>query len=146
MDYLFGRVFSKETSIHAPVLLSKHLTFVTGQGTKYLGNYLKARVALMEQSIFKAVINLVEVSQLVNLPALNNIVLLSSALTILNSNGTSFRKTQKSKLIEKLFLVDPKKSAGTLYHSSRNGHDLVVGHPSAEDRWTGTQYKWSDFM
>ena len=59
---------------------------------------LKLRAAEMEQSALKAVIDLVEVSQLVNLPELLEHRVVEECVALLNSYGT-YRKTQKSKLI-----------------------------------------------
>ena len=64
---------------------------------------LKARAAEMEQSALKAVIDLVEVSQLVNLPELLKHRVVEECVALFNSNGT-YRKTQKSKLIQKFSL------------------------------------------
>ena len=66
--FLQDRVFSKNTSLHACVPLIKHLTFAKGPCTKKFREDLKVRAAEMERNALKAVIDLVEVSQLVNLP------------------------------------------------------------------------------
>ena len=92
-------VFSKNTSLHAPVPLSKRMTFDKGPGTKKPGEELKA--AEMEWSALKAVINLVEVSQIVDLCELLEHRVVEECVALFNSIGT-YRKTQKSKLIQKL--------------------------------------------
>ena len=57
----------------------------------------------MEQSALKAAIDLVEVSQLVNIPELLEHRIVEECVALFNSNGI-YRKTQKSKLIQKLSL------------------------------------------
>ena len=64
------RVFSKNTSLHASDLLSKPLTFAKEPGVKKPGEELTATAAEMERTALKAVINLVEVIQLVDLSKL----------------------------------------------------------------------------
>jgi len=68
--FLQERVFSKNTSLHAPVRLSKRLTFATAPCKETAGVEYKARAGEMERSALKAVIDLVEVSQLVDLSEL----------------------------------------------------------------------------
>ena len=99
--FLEDRVFSKQTSIHARVPLSNRLTFNKGPCTEKPREELKARAAEMEQNALKAVIDLVEVSELVNLPELLEHRVIEECVGLFNSNGT-YRKTQKSKLIQKL--------------------------------------------
>ena len=69
-SFLRERVFSKNTTIHASVPLSKRLIFVKEPGTNKPREELNATAAEMERTALKAVINLVEVSQLVDLPQL----------------------------------------------------------------------------
>ena len=64
------RVFSKTKSIRAPVPLNKRFTFIRKPETEKQGEVLKAKAAEMEQTAFKAVIDLVEVSKLVELSEL----------------------------------------------------------------------------
>lgn len=90
--------FSKNTSLHACIPLSKRLTFAKAPCTKKPGEEFKARAAEMERSALKAVINLVEVSQLLYLPELLEHRVVEECVALFNSNGT-YRKMQKSKLI-----------------------------------------------
>ena len=99
-SFLRERVFSKNASLHASVPLSKRLTFAKEPGTKKPGEELTARAAEMERT---AVINLVEVSQLVDLPQLLDYRVVEECMALFNSNGTHM-KTQKSKLTQKLSL------------------------------------------
>ena len=70
ISFLREQVFSKNISLHAPIPLSKHLMFDKGPGTKKPRKELKARDAEVEQRTLKTVIQLTEVSQLVNLSEL----------------------------------------------------------------------------
>ena len=69
-SFLRERVFSKNTSLHASVPLSKRLMFAKEPGAKKPGEELTATAVEMGWTALKAVINLVEVSQLVDLPQL----------------------------------------------------------------------------
>ena len=102
-QFLARAVFSKSASLRASVPLSKRLTFAKEPGTKKPGEELTATAAEMEQTALKAVINLVEVSQLVDLPQLVEHRVVEEYMALVNSNGT-YRKSQKSKFIQKLSL------------------------------------------
>ena len=139
-------MFSKKSSIHARVPLSKRLTFNKRPCTEKPREELKARAAEMEQNALKAVIDLVEVSELVNLPELLEHRVIEECVSLFNSNAT-YRKTQKSKLIQKLSLqpVDIQQPYTALIDM---GMIWRMATPSAEDRQTedGTPYKWSDYV
>ena len=66
-SFLRERVFSKSTSLHASVPLSKRLTFAKEPGTKKPRKELTATDVEMGRTARKAVINLVEVSRIVDL-------------------------------------------------------------------------------
>ena len=100
VGFLKERVYSKTTSLHARVPLSKRLTFAKEPCTENTKENLKARTAEMEQQALKAVINLVDDSQLVDLHELLEHRVVEECVALFNSNGT-YRKTQKSKLIQK---------------------------------------------
>jgi len=103
-NFLRDRVFSKHTSIYAPVPLSKRLTFAKMTTTKNPGEEdLKTSASEMERSALKAVIELVEVSELVELSELLEHRIVEECVALFNSNDT-YRKTQKSQLIQKLSL------------------------------------------
>ena len=57
----------------------------------------------MERTALKALIDLVEVNQLVNFPKLLEHCVVEECASLFNSNGT-YRKTQKSKLVQKFSL------------------------------------------
>jgi hypothetical protein len=86
--FLQERVFSKNTSIYASIPLSKRLTFTKETNTKKPGEDLKARAAEMERSTLKAVIDLVEVSELVGLPDLLEHRVVEECMALFNCNGT----------------------------------------------------------
>jgi len=143
-SFLRERVFSKNTSLHASVPLSKRLTFAKELGAKKPGEELTETE--MERTALKAVVNLVEISQYVDLPQLLEHRVIEECMTLFNSYGI-YRKTQKSKLIQKLSLQ---------YIDLQEPHIVVVdmdmiwsfAAPTAEDRQTedGTPYSWSDYV
>ena len=79
------------------------MTFAKGTGTTKPGEDLKATAMEMERDALKAVINLVEVRKLVDLTELLEHRVVEECVALFNCNGT-YRKTQKSKLIQKLSL------------------------------------------
>ena len=81
-------MFSKKTSLHAHVPLNKHLTFAKESHTGKPREELKLRAAEMEQIALKVVIDLVEVSQLVNLPELLEHRVVEECVALFNSYGT----------------------------------------------------------
>ena len=100
----------------------------------------------MERSTLKAVIDLVDVNQLVYLSRLSEDRAVEESMALFSSYGT-YIKTQKSNLLQKLFLQ-------SAYIQEKYTALVVMGitwtmvTPSAEDRQThdGTPYKWSDYM
>ena len=100
-SFLRERVFSKNASLHAAVPLRKRLTFAKEPGAKKPGEELTATE--MRRTALKAVINLVEISQCVDLPHLLEHRVVEECMSLFNSDGI-YRKTQKSKLIQKLSL------------------------------------------
>ena len=145
-SFLRERVFSKNTSLHASVRLRKRLTFAKEPGAKKPEEELTARAAEMERTALKAVINLVDVSQLVDLPQLLEHRVVEECMTLFNSNGT-YRKSQKSKLIQKLslqyvYLQEPYVALVDM------GMIGSLATPTAEDRQTqyGIPCKWSDYV
>ena len=76
--FLQDRVFSKKISLHEYVPLNKRLTFAKESSNEKPTEDLKMRATEMEQNALRAVINLVEDSQLVNFSELLNIMLLTN--------------------------------------------------------------------
>ena len=95
--------FIKNTPLYASVPLSKRMTFAKAPNKKKPGQDLRARAAEIKRTALKAVIDLVEVSQLVDLSGLLEHRVVEESVALFNSNGT-YRKTQKSQLIQKLSL------------------------------------------
>lgn len=145
-SFLQERVFSKNISIYACVPLSKRLTFAKMPVTEKCGEKLEARAAEMERSALKSVIDLVEVSHVVDLTELLEHRVIEECVALFNSNCT-YRKTQKSKLIQRMSL--------TSVHLQEPYTALIdmgmiwrMATPSAEDRQKqdGTPYKWFDYV
>ena len=95
---------------------------------------LKVRAAEMERTALKALIDLVEVNQLVNLPKLLEHRVVEECVSLFNSNGT-YRKTQKSKLVQKfslqsVYLQEPYVALIDM------GMIWRMATPTAEDRQT----------
>ena len=100
----------------------------------------------MERNALKAVINLVDVSKLVDITELLEHRVIEECVPLFNYNGT-YRKTQKSKLIQKFSLQ---------YIQLQEPYIAIVdigmiwrmATPSAEDRHTqdGTPYELSDYV
>ena len=76
----------------------------------------------MESRALASVVNLVGVSGLLSLPELMKHRISEECLTLFNANGT-FRKTQKSKLLQKLTLQPL--DVNSLYSIGGHGHDLA---------------------
>ena len=99
----------------------------------------------MEQKAFKAVINLVEVSQLVDLTDLLEHRVVDECMSLFNSN-VIFRKTQKSKIIQKM-TMNTVEIQGAYIALVDMGMVWRLATPSAEDRQTYDcmPYKWSNY-
>ena len=135
-SFLRERVFSKNTTIHASVPLSKRLIFVKEPGTNKPREELNATAAEMERTAVKAVINLVEVSQLVDLPQLLEHRVVEGCMVLFNSDVT-FRKTQTKFSLQYVYLQEPYVALVDM------GMTWRMATPTAEDRQTqgGTLYK-----
>jgi len=98
----------------------------------------------MESTALASVVNLVDVSGLLSLTELMKHRISEECLTLCNVNGT-FRKTQKSKLVQKL----------TLQPFNFNSYTALVdmgmiwrlATPTAEERakGDGSSYTWGDY-
>ena len=106
-NFMQKRVFSKTVSIHDRVPLNKRLTFAKMPATKRHSTDHKAVAAEMEQRALKAVIDLVEDSKVAKLADLLQHRVIEECVALFNSNCT-YRKTQKSKLIQTLSLKSVK--------------------------------------
>ncbi|KAK7085391.1 hypothetical protein SK128_008759, partial [Halocaridina rubra] len=145
-NFLRERVLSKNTSLYGSIPQSKRMTFAKAPDKKEPGQDLKAKVAEIEWTALKAVIDLVEVSQLVDLSELLEHRVVKESVALFNSNGT-YRQTQKSQIIQKLSLqpVDIQEPYIVLIEMRMI---LRMAIPSAEDRQMqdGTPYKWVDYV
>jgi len=94
------------------------------QGTRHEESReeITARAAEMERTALKAAINLVEVSQLVDLPQLLEHRVVEKGMALFNSNGTYKKQTHPETLSATCTL------AGILRRSHRHGHDLEDGN------------------
>ena len=92
------RIYSKEKSIHDRIKRNSLLTFSL---LKVSGEALKMKQGEMESRVLTSVVSLVDVSGLLSLPEFMKHRISEECLTLFNANGT-FRKTQKSKLLQKL--------------------------------------------
>ena len=144
---IFLRYRVLKISIHEHVPLSKHLTFAKDSSNEKAKENLKLRATEMEQNALRAV-DLVENSQLLNLSELRQHRVIDECVTLFNCNGT-YRKTQKSKLIQKLFLqpIALQESYTALLDMGMIWR-MASYTPSPEDRQTqdGALYKQSDYF
>ena len=122
--------------------LSKRLAFANMTVLEKPREDLKVKTLEMEQNALKAVINIVENSQLINLTELLQYRVVQDCMAIFNPNCT-YRKTQKSKLIQRFTLesVDLMEPHTALIDM---GMIWRMATPSTEDRQTqdGSPYKW----
>lgn len=98
----------------------------------------------MESRALASVVNLVDVSGMLSLPELMKHCISEECLTLFNANGT-FRKTQKSKLLQKLTLQPLDVNSYTaLVDMSMIRH---LASPTAEERVKsdGSPYTWGDY-
>ena len=141
---IFLRYRVLKISIHEHVPLSKHLTFAKDSSNEKAKENLKLRATEMEQNALRAVIDLVENSQLVNLSELLQHRVIDECVTLFNCNGFC-GKTQKSKLIQKLFLqpIVLQESYTALLDMGMIWR-MASYTPSPEDRQTqdGASYKY----
>ena len=98
--FMDERIYLKEKSNYDHIKRNSCLTFAKFPLTKVSGEALKIKQGEMESRALASVVNLVEVSGLL-LPELMKHRVSEECLTLFNANGT-FRKTQKSKLLQKL--------------------------------------------
>ena len=104
MKFLEERIYSKVRSLFDPVPKNKQLTFSNEKKETSTTSKNKVTTGVMESAGLAAIINIVEKSGLVDLNEILEYRVTEESLSLFNSNGT-FRKVQKSKLIEKLNLV-----------------------------------------
>ena len=141
--FMDERIYSKEKSNHDHIKRNSRLTFAKFPLRKVSGEALKMKQGEMESRALASVVNLVDVSGLL-LPELMKHRVSEECLTLFNANGT-FRKTQKSKLIQKLALQPLDVNSyvalvdmGIMWH---------LASPTAEEKvkCDGCLYTWGDY-
>ena len=132
-SFLRERVFSKNSCIRSS---EQTVDIVKEPGTNKPREELNATAAEMERTALKAVINLVEVSQLVDLPQLLEHRVVEECMVLFNSDGT-FRNTQTKFSLQYVYLQEPYVALVDM------GMTWRMATPTAEDRQTqgGTPYK-----
>ena len=144
--YLGERIYSKCSSIYDTVHKNSRLTFAHNKLLKPSGENSKQRVGEMERGALAAIVDLVEISNLVDLTQIMKHRITAECLPIFNVNGT-FRKVQKSKLLEKLSL-DPVNApqfytalvdVGLIWH-------LATPTPEDREKRDGTVFTWGDYI
>ncbi|MES9882370.1 MAG: hypothetical protein ABW185_15975 [Sedimenticola sp.] len=142
--FMDERVYSKDKSLHDRIQRSNRHTFANTTADKATGGDLKVKQCEMESRALTSVVNIVDVSGLVPLSEVLKHRVTDECLTLFHVNGT-LRKTQKSKLLQKLTqqpLDVPSYTAlvdmGMIWRSAT---------PTAEDRekGDGSAYTWGDY-
>ena len=130
--YLRERIYSKCSSIYDTVHKNSRLTFAHDKLLKPSGETSKQRVGKMERGAFAVIVDLMEISKLVDLTQIMKHRITAKCLPIFNVNGT-FREVQKSKLLGKLSLNPV--NAPRLYTALVNmGLIWHLATPTPEDR------------
>ncbi len=106
--------FQLKYTLYVPVPLSKWLAFAKMLDNETAIQELKLRAAAIEHNAPNAVINLVEVSQHVDLTELLEHQLVEGYVALFNYNGT-YKKAHKSRLLQILYAIFS--TAGILYFS-----------------------------
>ena len=138
------RVYSKEKSVYDRIKRNSRLTFANVPVSKTTGENFETKQGEMESKALASLVNLVEVSGLVSLSDIMKHHLTEECQTLFNVNGT-FRKTQKSKLLQKL-IHEPLD-----VHSYTALVDIGIiwrfASPTVEDRQKGdgSPYTWGDY-
>ena len=111
---------------------------------KVSGEALKMKQGEMESRGLASVVNLVDVSGLLSLPELMRHRISEECLTLFNDNGT-FRKTQKSKLLQNLTLQPLDVNSYTALMDM--GIIWRLASPMAEERVKSDEppYTWGDY-
>ena len=142
--FMDEHVYAKERSLYDPIKHRKQLTFANAPVNKSVGENVKKRQGEMEGKAMASVVNLVETSGLLSLSEVMKHPLTEECLQLFNTNGT-FRKTQKSKLLEKL----TQQSINVPSYIALIDMGMIwrVASPTAEDRekGDGTRYTWGDY-
>ena len=98
---LDNRLYAKEKSPYDRIKHSCRLTFVSSRDSKVTGEHVKLKQGEMESKALLYVVKLVDESGLASLQEVTKHRLTEECLVLFNANGIC-RKTQKSKLLQKL--------------------------------------------
>ena len=104
MTFLEECIFIKVKSLFESVTRNKRLTFANDRKETSTSGKDKFNVGIMESVGLAAIIQVVEKSGLIDLVEVLQYRITEESLSVFNANG-SFRKVQKSKLIQKLKLL-----------------------------------------
>lgn len=140
--FMDERIYSKQKSLYDRIKRNSSLRFANAPVNKANSDNLK--VKQMESRALASVVNLVDVSGLVLLPEVIKHCLSEECLALFNVNGT-FRKTQKSKLLQKLTLQPIDVQSYTALVDM--GMIWWLASPTAEDRekGDGLLYTWGNY-
>ena len=142
--FMNERIYSKEKSIFDRIKRNSSLSFTEIPLRKVSGEALKIKQGEMESRVLASVVNLVDVSGLMSLSELMKHCISEECLTLFNADGT-FRKTQKSKLLQKLELQPLDINSYTALVDM--GMMWRLASPTAEERVKsdGSPYTWGDY-
>ena len=128
-----NRLYAKEKSPYDRIKHSCRLTFVSSRDSKVTGEHVKLKQGEMESKTLSYVVKCVDESGLASLQEVTKHRLTEECLVLFNANGT-FRKTQKSKLLQKLI----RQPQDNIFHSGGwYGHDLETSCS-----YSGGQGQW----
>lgn len=146
-EFLDERIYSKMKSLNDRIPRSKRKNFST-QELKAMatGENQKGKADEMERDAMSSVLGLVDGSGTCKLEDVLEHRVTSECLSIFNANGT-FRKSQKSKLLQKLAMKDV--TPQPVVYTSLIDMGLIwrLTAPNIEDRekGDGTKYTWGDY-
>ncbi|CAB3976667.1 Hypothetical predicted protein [Paramuricea clavata] len=142
-EFMDECVYSKEKSLYDRIKRHSRLTFAKAPTTK-TGEVLKVKQGEMENRALASVVNLVDVSGLMMLSDVMKYRITEECLTLFNVNGT-FRKTQKSKILQKLTQEPIDVSSYTALVDM--GMIWRLASPTMEDREKndGSTYTWGNY-
>ena len=142
--FMDERIYSKQKSIHDRIKRNSRLTFSNAPVSKSTGEILKVKQGEMESKALASVVNLVDISGMLLLSEVMKHRVSDECLALFNVNGT-FRKTQKSKLLQKLTQQPLDVRSYTALVDM--GMIWRLASPTAEDRekGDGSPYTWGDY-
>ena len=142
-EFMEERVYSKEKSINDRIKRNSRMTFAKAPA-RTSGKCCKVKEGEMENQALASVVNLVDVSGLISLPDIMKYRITEECLTLFHVNGT-FRKTQKSKILQKL--VEQPVTLTSYTALVDMGMIWRLATPTAEerDKADGSSYTWSDY-